>query len=386
MKTRFKLYFLLVINLMSLFISGCKKDAAPPILDNIEEIFELPGFNGEGYIEPVKINNNNYIIGHFTPLGSGPSAGDQYEGKREFGFVIHTNGTNMVTLNQSNHVVTRPRDINEANKIVGEYISETNFIGSANTSIPHAFIINKDGTGFLSIHPNDAYYSSATHITNHPYILGHYSNTEQGSVACLFAEGTVKNLVDTNLILYSRIHAVNSEYAIIYGYDGTEREYFSYNFANETLEQLSISASIADVSEIHSINEQGFLVGYSLDFSISDAYIGLLYDISSHQLIIYKDTNNKQGSNYVGYSFRDIDENNAIIGFAERPFEGGFLQTRAMIIDNNFQGFRDVTPQNTNAYSELVSINNSGIALGYLGIWQTDKVLNKLMIIDTNGL
>jgi len=357
-------------------------------MDNIADpdvVLNITGFDGEGLIVPVKINNSNKVIGYYQKGEQGPGSDNAFDGKTETGFIINANGSGSIILNQPNHVVNRPADINDDGLIVGEFISEQNFQGSANVSPTYAFSINSDGTGFVNLHPDEAYYSAATHITSHPYVLGHYSNTEQGSVACMFRGDSVVNLVDSATVLFSGVHATNSEYAIIYGSTGQVRQYYAYHFQTQTLTQLNIPPSVADFSAIHSINEQGIAVGYSLDFVQSDAFIGLVYDLNTNQLRLHKSSTNFGGSSFVGYKFLDINEDGLIAGFAERPYQGGFLQSRAMIMDSRFQDFRDITPSNGNAYSEMVSINDSGVALGYLGIPKGSQVVNKMMVIDVSG-
>ena len=375
-----------MLGLISLILSlhSCSKDP----LENVEdpdEVIEIPGFDGEGLIVPVKINNQNKIIGYYQPGEQGPDANDPFDGKRQNGFLIQHDGEGFVPLNQPSHVVNRPRNLNDHGLIVGEFITEDNYNVSANLSPTYAFSMNADGTDFKNLHPSNAYYSSATHVTDHPSILGHYSTTEQGSVACIFRGDSVADLVDSNQLLFSRVHAVNQEYAILYTYNGNIRQYYAYHFQDESLALLDIHSLIADMSSIYAVNDQGIAVGYSVDFSQSDAFIGMMYDMNNQQLTLYKNSNNVGGSTFIGYKFMDINEKNIITGIAERPYEGGFLQSRAMLTDKQFHRVWDITPYNGNAYSEMVSLNDNGKALGYLGIPKKNQMVNKMMVIDVNS-
>lgn len=358
----------------------CCKDGNDLVQDP-DEVIEIPGHDEFGGIYPVKINNSNQIIGYYGGLAPEASTGLLDFGETAVGFVINADGSGFTDLTETGHLATWPHDINDQGLIVGEYLPE----GTYESSFLPGYAFSKESTGenFKNLHPEWAWKSSATHITNSGQIVGTYSTTELGSVACIFQGGTAAALLDTVAMPYSELHAVNETFAIIYANDGEEYHYFSYRFDDETVTKLDINSKMADFSEFHDINEKHLAVGFYIDLSVSGLAIGWIYDLETDTLHTYEESNKQGDYDYLEYNFMGINESGTIVGWSGRDYSHGLTQLRAMAINADFIGFRDITPENSEIYSEMVSINDQGLALGTLGLPRKNNgVANKIMVLE----
>ena len=95
---------------------------------------------------------------------------------------------------------------------------------------------------------------------------------------------------------------------------------------------------------------------------------------------------NANGWNYRSIRFVDINDNGQIAAIAGRyQGTGGLYQNRAAVINTDFTGFRDITPENTDTYGEANAINNDGDVVGYAGFWQKHAlVINRAFVVTGN--
>ena len=356
-----------------LLSTGCRDEF--DLVPDPDEVVEIPGFNGEGSLVPVKITDGNQLIGYYGGLAPRASADLLRMGERATGFVIAADGSQYQELTQTGHAATFPLDINNNGAIVGEYIPEGAY---SSTFLPGFAFALIDGT-FINLHPDGYFQSSASHITNDGIILGSYGADELATVACLFRNDSVITLLDPNTYQFSEVHSVNNQFALIYAYDGSVYSYHSYAFANGAVTQLNIPPAVADFSGLGGLNTQGLAAGFYVD---NGRAAGITYDLTTGVLESYQATNSQGGYTYYEYTIMDINDDGLMVGRTDRNI-GGLLQGRAMRLGQGFGGFADVTPENSELYSELVSVNNNGLALGYLGLPRKgNSVVNKLFVIE----
>ena len=359
-------------------LSSCKDEF--DLVPDPDEVIEIPGYDEFGGISPVKINNSNQVIGYYGGLVPEASTDLLDFGETAVGFVVNADGSGFTDLTEPGHLATWPHDINDQGLIVGEYLPE----GTYDSSFLPGYAFSKEASGenFKTLHPEWAWKSSATRITNSGQIVGTYSTTELGSVACIFQEDTAIALLDTVAMPYSELHAVNETFAIIYANDGEKYHYFSYRFDDESVTRLEITSEMADFSGFHDINEQHLAVGFYIDLSVSELAIGWIYNLETHTLQTYQEENTQGKHNYLEYNFIGINESGTIVGWSGRDFSN-LLQLRAMTINADFTDFRDITPENSEIYSEMVSINDQGLALGTLGLPRKNNgVATKIMLLE----
>ena len=115
---------------------------------------------------------------------------------------------------------------------------------------------------------------------------------------------------------------------------------------------------------------------------MSELAIGWIYNLETHTLQTYQEENTQGKHNYLEYNFIGINESGTIVGWSGRDFSN-LLQLRAMTINADFTDFRDITPENSEIYSEMVSINDQGLALGTLGLPRKNNgVATKIMLLE----
>lgn len=304
-------------------------------------------------------------------------------GKAE-GFIIGTNGNGYVSLLKSDHHSVWPYHIGGNDVIVGTYLPLGNY---TDANLPaYAFTSDSEGNNFTNLHPSGAFYSIATHVTNSGKIVGNFGNRYDNSIACLFQGDSVVHLVNPAVQLYSTVSCVNDKMAIIYATLGNQSfAYYKYLFETKELVQLNISNQIANFSRLIDINDEGIAVGYYVDLQVNDRSIGLKYDTRTDQVSTYNTTIKIGKVEYLDYGFFGITNAGKLIGRSGRDIDVGFLQNRAMKMNNDFTGFLDVTPNNGDIYSELNAVNDNGLAVGVLGLPRKKSVVvNKLFVIDVH--
>ncbi len=347
-----------------------------------DEVIEVPGFNGEGIISPSRINDLNQIIGYY---GTGWPVGitDFYEDQDVTGFLINSDGSGFMGLRQPDHQNNWPFDINNEGQIVGAYMPFGQYSGTYTPA--YAYVMNTDGTGFQELHPEGSFYSIARRVTSSGLVFGEHGPDGVNSVACMFKDGEVIDLVDTSEIDYSKISSANDEVVIVYGTEDEIWHFWKYDIANETLTKLPIAENITDFAGLLGINDRGIAAGFSVDLSVDAQSQAVVFDTNNDELLTYRDFNQQRTWAYLEYKIFDINNSGTMVGWSSRDIGGGSPQARAFRMNQDFTGFRDVTPENGDIYSELVSINESGLALGLIGLPRRDlAVHNKIFVIQVD--
>jgi hypothetical protein len=370
---RFSMIQRLIILLFSLgmsvhFFSCQKEEELKPIADP-KEVLDVPGFDGNGAIIPTKISNSGKIIGYIGSAVPRGSVSGYYMDAS--GFAINSDGTGFVNLLQAGQHSNWPFDINKDGVIVGAYLPNGNYAGYNLPAYAYLFDTN---SGFKAIHPSGAFYSIAKCITNSGIILGEYGvSASSGPTACIFSGGSVTKLMDN-----AEVQCANDEIAILSASDGSMYTFFKYTFASSQLTKLF---SKSNYTKILAINDEGFTVGYTED---QGARVGLIYNTMTDQMSSYNNTNTKGNYTYDEHAFFDINNNGKIVGRSFRPWHGPH-QSRAMSLSFDLLGWRDITPEGSEAYSEMNSVNDNDIAVGSMGILKDQgAVVNKLFIVNLN--
>lgn len=371
-------YLMLTAGLMSCLIS-C--DDGFDLVPDPKEVVEIPGYNGEGSIQPVRINNQNQIIGY---TGGAELVGFSllYTEREAAGFLINSDGSGFRDLRQEDHLFNWPLDINEQGLIAGAFTPEGNYTGDY---VPaYAYAMQSDGTGFTNLHPEGAFFSIARKVTPSGTIAGEYGRSGTESIACLFRGDSIVELVNPQVQLHSTVQCANDQAVIIYSWLGEQRyAYYAFDLESETLERLNIDERTADFSELFDITEDGLAVGFYIDLNVNELAIGMTYDLRTDKLKTYNQKNKQDKSEYLEYTFFGVNASGLMVGRSGRTHEGGLLQSRAMKMNNDFTGFRDITPENSGIYSEMYSVNDAGLAVGYLGLPRKNTaVVNKMFVMQ----
>ena len=391
---KFNLILLLLVAIFTI-ISCSKEDnyKFPP------QVLNVPNYNNQQ--EDVfstlatDINNQGMIVG-FTG-GSNTPLSRIYE-LPSTGFMIQKDNSNAVRISPDTIYETWPMAINNQGLIVGAYLPPSfgNFSESEMVELPaYAFTYTIQDGKFTTIHQNQFKFSVATCV-NDDGIIGGYCGKSLAYRAPAYA--CILNYPDSSsfVILHpdsaysSEVKAINKNYCVISA--EYNREFNSTSISIINLSDLSVVGKIpldefsyfsADIGDINSNDE---IVGWILNANDALTETGFIYkpgDIKVNKFEINTEVN---GWNYLSIRFVDINDNGRIAAIAGRSIgAGGLYQNRAAIINTDFTGFTDVTPENSDTYGEAYAINNNSDVVGYAGFMQKHAlVINRAFVATGN--
>ena len=172
---------------------------------------------------------------------------------------------------------------------------------------------------------------------------------------------------------YSYVQAVSNTLVVLSAMpvDGDPFGLLLYSLDAGRLEALDLAGVSEDTAFVEALRDDGRMVGWYTDVSSEESFgdVAFIYVLGDIEPRVYRMTNRIGDWDYLAYRFHDFTDSGTIVGIGFRidtanPFPP---QARAVRIEWDFTGFKDITPPNGETYSEVYAVTEAGTTVGYGG-------------------